>query len=151
MGLIKRAGGSPIPPGEKLRFRITKAVEDEGDHGPQVKFTLEVLDPQYAGNELFEWAKVAEDDEGDQYVADGGKLYNIAMACFGDLKTVDSFDSIAKLAKALEGKTFVSITKKRGEKYVGCTWDMIYPDPQAKKLATVPETEDEDDFNDIPF
>ena len=31
MGLVKKAGGSKVPAGEKLRFRINRAVEDEGN------------------------------------------------------------------------------------------------------------------------
>jgi hypothetical protein len=143
MGLVKRAGGAQIPPGEKLRFRIGKAVEDEGDHGPQVKFSLKVLGGNYHGVELFEWAKVAVDEETeDEYVADGGKLYNIAIAAFdGDVDTIDSFDSIGDLAEALEGKSFVSITKFRGKNdaYIGVTWDMIYTDPEAQNEAEIEE------------
>lgn len=149
MGLVKRAGGTQIPAGEKLRFKIMKAVEDEGDHGPQAKLSLEVLDGEHAGTELLEWCKVAVDEEAEeQYVADGGKLFNVAMACFdGQMKVIDSFDTIAELLDALEGRTFVSITKPRGEtgKYVGITWDMVYTDPKAG--AEDPE----EDFDDIPF
>jgi hypothetical protein len=150
MGLVKRVGGSQIPPGERLRFRIETAVEDEGDHGPQVKLELKVLGGKHSGAELLDWCKVAVDDESEeQYIADGGKLFNVAVAVFGgDVDAIDGFESIAALAEALEGKTFVSITKPRGAdgKYTGITWDMVYTDPDAGA-----EDPNEEDFDDIPF
>jgi hypothetical protein len=158
MGLVRKAGGgSKVPPGEKLRFVINKALEDEGDHGPQVRLDLGVLGGKYRGEELREWCKVAlDEDTGEQYVADGGKLYNVALACFeGNAKFLDSLGSIDELAEALEGKSFVSITKPRGNtgQYVGITWDMVYVDQDAaKKTAAQANDEDLDDlaFGDPP-
>jgi hypothetical protein len=158
MGLVRKAGGgSKVPAGEKLRFRINRAVEDEGDHGPQVRLDLEVLSGEYRGEELREWCKVAVDEETDeQYVADGGKLYNVALACFeGNAKFLNSLASIDDLAEALVGKSFVSITKPRGKSgdYTGITWDMIYVDQTAaKKAAKQANDEDVDDlaFGDPP-
>lgn len=154
MGLVKKAGGSKVPAGEKLRFRINRAVEDEGDHGPQVRLDLEVLDGEYGGAEMREWCKVGEDEEtGEQYVADGGKLYNVALACFeGNIKLLDSIESIEDLANSLVGKSFVSITKSRGKSgdYTGITWDMVYVDqPAAKKKP--PKQQNDEDFDDLPF
>jgi len=135
MGLVRKAGGgSSIPAGEKLRFGIVSAESDEGDHGPQVKFKLEVLEGPYKNEEIFEWAKVGQDEAtGVEYVADGGKLFNIAACAFKDPKKLDSFDSVDDLVEGLAGRSFVSITKPRGSagKYVGCTWDMIYVDDKA--------------------
>jgi hypothetical protein len=146
MGLVRRSGGSKLPAGEKLRFRINRAVEDEGDHGPQVRLDLEVLGGEHVGSELREWCKIGEDEEtGVQYVADGGKLYNVAIACFeGNSKTIDSFGCIEDLADALVDKSFVSITKARGKNgdYTGITWDMVYVDA---------ERQNDGDFDDIPF
>lgn len=154
MGLVKKAGGSKVPAGEKLRFRINKAVEDEGDHGPQVRLDLEVLGGEYGGAEMREWCKVGEDEEtGEQYVADGGKLYNVAMACFeGNAKFLDSIESIEDLADALEGKSFISITKSRGKNgdFVGITWDMVYPVQAASKGKAAQRVNDED-LDDLPF
>ena len=56
----RRESGTSIPPGEKLRFGIKKAVEDWGEHGPQAKFTLEVLDGQYRGETIMDWAGLAQ-------------------------------------------------------------------------------------------
>jgi hypothetical protein len=148
MGLVRRAGGgAKIPPGEKLRFRIGTAQEDEGDHGPQARLELEVLNKgPYEGVEFWEWCKIALDEDTDeQYVAEGGKLFNVAMACFdGQVKVIDSFTTIPELLDALEGRTFVSITKSRGKNgdYIGITWDMVYTDTEAKE---------EEGFNDLPF
>lgn len=145
MGLVKKAGGSQIPVGEKLRFEIVSAEADEGDHGPQAKLRLKALDGQYAGEEIFEWCKVGQDEEtGEEYVADGGKLYNIAVAAFRDPKVLDKLDSIDDLLELLVEKSFVSITKPRGSsgKYVGITWDMVYVDTEA---------EEDEDFSNIPF
>lgn len=154
MGLVKKAGGSKVPAGEKLRFRINRAVEDEGDHGPQVRLDLEVLGGEHSGAEMREWCKVGEDEEtGEQYVADGGKLFNIAMACFeGNAKFLDSIESIEDLADALEGKSFVSITKPRGKSgdYTGITWDMIYTDQAAAKKKP-PKQQNDEDFDDLDF
>lgn len=155
MGLVKKAGGSKVPAGEKLRFRINRAVEDEGDHGPQVRLDLEVIGGEYGGAEIREWCKVGEDEEtGEQYVADGGKLYNVAIACFeGDAKFLDSIESIEDLADALEGKTFISITKSRGKSgdYTGVTWDMVYVDQKASKKNPPKQQDVEEDFDDLPF
>jgi hypothetical protein len=146
MGLVKRAGGSKVPAGEKLRFRINRAVEDEGDHGAQVRLDLEVLSGEYSGAEMREWCKVGEDEESsEQYVADGGKLFNVAMACFeGNATFLDSLESIEDLADALVGKSFVSITKTRGKNgdYAGITGDMVYVDAERKH---------DEDFDNIPF
>src|SRR5215217_2361056 len=62
MGLItqRSEGGTKIPPGEKLRFGITSAVEDEGVHGPQAKLTLEVLSGKYKGETLLDWSKLSQ-------------------------------------------------------------------------------------------
>jgi hypothetical protein len=132
MGLVRKAGGgSQVPAGEKLRFGIVSAEPDEGDHGPQVKFKLKVLEGPYRGEEITEWAKVGQDEAtGQEYVADGGKLYNIAVCVLNDPKKLDSFDSVDDLAEGLVGGSFVSITKPRGSagKYVGITWDMVYVD-----------------------
>lgn len=153
MGLVKRSGGSKVPAGEKLRFRINRAVEDEGDHGPQVRLDLEVLGGEHKGEEIREWAKVGLDEEtGEQYVADGGKLFNVAMACFeGNAKFLDSIESIEDLADALVGKSFASITKSRGKSgdYTGITWDMIYVDQVAAKKTA--EQANDEDFDNIPF
>jgi hypothetical protein len=142
MGLIRQAGGTKVPAGEKLRFKILKAVEDEGVHGPQVKLTLEVLDQKFASTELHTWAKIAVDEEtGERYIADGGKLFNILMAALhGNTELINSFESLEDLLGALEGRTFVSITRARGEagKYTDITGDMIFVDSEA-------------DFEDIPF
>ncbi len=146
MGLVRKAGGgSQIPAGEKLRFGIVSAEPDEGDHGPQAKFRLKVLEGQYKGEELLDWAKVGLDETtGEEYIADGGKLFNIAACAFKDPKKLDSFDSIDDLIEGLVGKSFVSITKTRGSagKYVGITWDMVYVDAEA---------EEDEDFSKIPF
>ena len=56
----RRESGASIPPGEKLRFGIKKAVEDWGEHGPQVRFTLEVLDGKYRGETITDWAGLAQ-------------------------------------------------------------------------------------------
>lgn len=153
MGLVKRSGGSKVPAGEKLRFRINRAVEDEGDHGPQVRLDLEVIGGEHRGEELREWCKVGEDEEtGEQYVADGGKLYNVALACFeGNARILDSLESIEDLADALEGKSFVSITKPRGKNgdFVGITWDQVFVDQAAAKKAA--EQANDEDFDKIPF
>ncbi len=146
MGLVRKAGGgSQIPEGEKLRFRIESAEADEGDHGPQAKLRLKVLGSRYGGEELFEWCKIGQDeDTGEEYVADGGKLFNVATAAFRDPKKLEAFDGIDSLLEALVGKSFVSITKPRGSsgQYVGITWDMVYVDTEA---------ETEEDLDDIPF
>jgi hypothetical protein len=52
LGLVKRAGGTKIPAGEKLRFKILKAVEDEGDHGPQIRL-FNVAMACFEGNAKF--------------------------------------------------------------------------------------------------
>ena len=132
MGLVRKAGGAQIPPGEKLRFGIVSAEPDEGDHGPQAKFRLKVLEGQYKGEELLDWAKVGQDETtGEEYIADGGKLFNIAACAFKDPKRLDSFDSIDDLIEGLVGKSFVSVVKTRG-KYSGITWDMVYVDAAAE-------------------
>ncbi len=134
MGLVRKAGGSQIPAGEKLRFRIESAEADEGDHGPQAKLRLKVLTGQYEGEELFEWCKIGQDEKtGEEYVADGGKLYNVAIAATNDPKVFDKLDSVNALIELLVDKSFVSITKPRGSagKYVGITWDMVYVDSEA--------------------
>ncbi len=146
MGLVRKAGGgSQIPAGEKLRFGIVSAEPDEGDHGSQVKFKLKVLEGPYKNEEIFEWAKVGQDETtGVEYVADGGKLFNIAACAFRDPKKLDSFYSVDDLVEGLVGRSFVSITKTRGSagKYVGITWDMVYVDTEA---------EEAEDFSKIPF
>lgn len=144
MGLVRKAGGAQIPPGEKLRFGIVSAEPDEGDHGLQAKFKLKVLEGPHEGEELFEWAKIGQDDTGDEYVAEGGKLHNIAVCAFKDPKRLDTFDSVDDLIEGLVGRSFVSITKTRGSagKYVGITWDMVYVDTAA---------EEDEDFSKIPF
>ena len=146
MGLVRKAGGgSQVPAGEKLRFGIVSAEADEGDHGPQGKLRLKVLGGQYKGKKLFEWCKIGQDeDTGKEYVADGGKLHNIAVSAFRDPKRVDTFDSVDDLLAGLVGRSFVSITKTRGSsgQYVGITWDMVYVDTEA---------ETEEDLDDIPF
>jgi len=150
VGLVRKSGGgSQIPAGEKLRFRIESAEADEGDHGPQAKLRLKVLAGQHEGEELFEWCKIGQDEKtGEEYVADGGKLYNVAVAAFKDPKVLDKLDSVDDLLDLLVDKSFVSITKPRGSsgKYVGITWDMVYVDTEADA-----ESEDEEDFSDIPF
>lgn len=149
MGLVKKAGGSQIPAGEKLRFEIVSAQADEGDHGPQAKLKLKVLGGKYQGEEIFEWCKVGYDEEtGEEYVADGGKLFNIAVNAFKDPKVLDKLDSVDDLLELLVDKSFVSITKPRGSsgKYVGITWDMVYVDNEAEA-----KNEDEEDFHSIPF
>jgi hypothetical protein len=132
MGIVKKSSGPDILAGEKLRFSILDAEEVTGEHGPQVQFSLRVLDGAYRGEEIREWAKIGEDeDSGEQYIAEGGKLFNITLAAFGgDTKKIDSFDSIADVLEALVGKSFVSITKSRGKNgdFVGITWDMVYVD-----------------------
>jgi hypothetical protein len=178
MGLIAQRSqdsGADIPPGERIRFAIRKAVEDWGDHGPQVKMSLEALDGKYKGTTITDWSaltqprtdfvaalrnkdysdeKIAEilQDRGFEFddidepeeevkIGETGKLMNILMAAFdGNLKAIDSAPSIPALLEALEDRSFVSITKKRGKdkKYTGITWDQIYVDPEA-------------DFDDIPF
>jgi hypothetical protein len=88
----------------------------------------------------FEFEDIDEPED-DVKVGDTGKLMNILMATFdGDVEAIDSFESIAELLEALEGRSFVSITKRRGKSgdYVGITWDQVYTDPDA-------------DFDDIPF
>ncbi len=144
MGLVRRMGGSQVPAGEKLRFGIVSAEADEGDHGLQAKFKLKVLNDQYKGEEVFEWAKIGQDDAGAEYVAEGGKLHNIAVCAFRDPKRLDTFDSVDDLLEGLVGKSFVSITKTRGSagKYVGITWDMVYVDTEA---------EEAEDFSKISF
>ncbi len=145
MGLVRRmGGGSQVPAGEKLRFGIVSAEADEGDHGLQGRFKLKVLEGPYKNEELFEWAKIGQDDTGDEYVAEGGKLHNIAVAAFRDPKRLDAFDSVDDLLEGLVGKSFVSITKTRGSagKYVGITWDMVYVDAAA---------EEDEDFDDLPY
>ena len=136
MGLVRKAGGgSQVPAGEKLRFGIVSAEADEGDHGPQAKLKLKVLDGQYKGEELFEWCKIGQDeDTGEEYVADGGKLYNVAVSALRDPKRLDVFGSVDDLLAGLVGRSFVSITKMRGSvgKYVGITWDMVYVDTEAE-------------------
>ncbi|PLS84686.1 MAG: hypothetical protein CYG60_16640, partial [Actinobacteria bacterium] len=90
MGLVRRmGGGSQVPAGEKLRFGIVSAEADEGDHGLQAKFKLKVLEGPYKGQELFEWAKIGQDDTGDEYVAEGGKLHNIAVSALIRFPVVD--------------------------------------------------------------
>src|SRR4051794_17273847 len=172
----QRGDGASIPPGEKLRFRITEAKRDDGDFGAQVKMVLEVVDGEYKGETIFDWSKLAQprtdfvknlrnkkydDDEiveilrqkgykfeeideleEEAKVGETGKLMNIAMASFcGDLEAIDSPGSIEELLSALEGKTFVSITKVRGEggKYPGITWDMVYPDNTGNAATEDPE------------
>jgi hypothetical protein len=88
----------------------------------------------------YEFDDIDEPEDG-LLVADGGKLFNIALAAFnGNVKQIDSFESIDDLLGALVGRSFVSITKKRGKTgdCVGITWDQIYTDP-------------EKDFDDIPI
>jgi hypothetical protein len=185
MGLIAQrstSGGADIPPGERLRFGIKKAVEDWGDHGPQVRKLLEVLAGEYKGETITDWSSLAqprtdfvaalrkkdysdekiaeilrkegfEFDDIDEHeetvkVGETGKLMNILMAAFnGNVEAIDSAPSIPALLEALEGRSFISITKKRGKdkKYTGITWDQIYTDPDA---GTV---DPEQDFDDIPF
>jgi hypothetical protein len=145
VGLVRKMGGSQVPAGEKLRFGIVSAEADEGDHGLQAKLKLKVLDGQYKGEELFEWCKIGQDDTtGEEYVADGGKLYNVAVSALRDPKRLDTFDSVDDLLVGLVGRSFVSITKMRGSagKYVGITWDMVYVDTEA---------EAEEDFDSISF
>ncbi len=87
-------------------------------------------------------------------LAEGGKMFNIAMAAFrGDRKAIDAFESIEDLFDALPGRTFVSITKARGkdDKYVGITWDMVYVDQDTDAEDNEVPPENEEDFNDIPF
>jgi hypothetical protein len=62
MGLItqRSEGGTQIPPGEKLRFRIKSAEEDWGIHGPQAAMVLEVLDGEYKGQTLRDWSKLSQ-------------------------------------------------------------------------------------------
>jgi hypothetical protein len=186
MGLIMQRsdGGTQIPLGEKLRFGIQQAVEDWGDHGPQARLTLEVLEGKHKGETLLDWSKLAQprldfvrnlrnknssdekiaeilDQRGFEFedidepetklgLSEDGKLYNICKAAFkGDVKTVNSFESIDDLLKALEERSFVSITKARGTtgKYSGITWDQIYVDAAAEAA----EDPEEDYFEDIPF
>jgi hypothetical protein len=153
VGLVKRARGTKIPAGEKLRFKILKAVEDEWDHGPQVRLDLEVLGGEYSGAEMREWCKVGEDEEiGEQYIADGGKLFNVAMACFeGNAKFLDSTESNEDLVDSLDSKRFVYITKARGKNgdYTGITWDMIYVDLSAAKKAA--KQANDKDLDDVAF
>jgi hypothetical protein len=189
MGLItqRNEGGAKIPPGEKLRFGIVSAVEDEGTHGPQAKLTLEVLSPgKYKGETILDWSKLSQPrtdfvknlrnkDYSDETIAQiltergfdfndigepetalgvawGGKLYNICMAAFhGDADTIDAYGSIDELLAALEGKSFVSITKARGAdgKYTGITWDQVFVDTESSEA--VGEGPDEEDFEDAPF
>jgi hypothetical protein len=191
MGLVKRSGGgAKIPPGEKLRFKIERAMEDEGDYGPQAQLKLGVLDGAYAGAEITEWAKLAQprltrveamreeghddaaiarslkksgydfkkkiDEPEEPGVADGGKLFNIAVAAFdGNVQLLDSFGSVADLLEALEGQSFVSITKARGKNgdYAGITWDMVFTDQAATAQTSAgPATKDlEEDLDDLPF
>ena len=136
MTIVRRAGGSKIPPGEKIRVKVKKAVEDEGNHGPQLKLDLETLGPKkFKGIEFPEWAKVAEDEEtGEKFVAEGGKLDNIITAALvGDEEKISSLNSIPQVAKTLKGKTFSSITTTRGKdnQYFGLTWNMIFVDTDA--------------------
>jgi len=177
MGLIlqKSGGGGTIPPGEKVPFRIVEAYEDWGDHGPQARFELEVPHGEYKGTTITEWASLAQPrtdfvkalrgkNYDDEAIADilrkrgfefdaidepeseiglssGGKLFNIAMCAFGGrMDYIDSMESVEALLEALKGRTFVSVTKNRGTdgKYTGITWDQVY-------------TDDEADFDDIPF
>ena len=187
MGLItqRSESGTKIPPGEKLRFGIVTAVEDEGIHGPQAKLSLEVLSGKYKGETLLDWSKLSQPrtdfvrnlrnkDYSDEKIAEilrergfefnridepeeelglseGGKLYNICVAAFhGDVDTINSFSSIDDLLRALEGKSFVSISKARGAdgKYTGITWDQIYVDTGAEEASV---EDPEEDFDDIPF
>jgi hypothetical protein len=63
MGLItqrSKDGGTDVPPGERLRFGIKKAVEDWGDHGPQVRMNLEILDGEYKGETITDWSSLAQ-------------------------------------------------------------------------------------------
>jgi hypothetical protein len=184
MGLItqRSEGGTKIPPGEKLRLGIEKAVEDEGIHGPQAKLTLKVLGGKYKGETLVDWSKLSQprldfvkalrgkdyseekiaeilrergfefnridEPEEELGLSEGGKLYNTCMAAFeGDVDTINSYESIEDLLAALEGRSFVSITKARGAdgKYTGITWDMIYVDNEAS------DRDSEEDFENIPF
>ena len=114
------------------------AEANEGDLGPQGKLRLKVLGGQYKGKKRFEWCKIGQDeDTGEEYVADGGKLFNVATAAFRDPKKLEAFDGIDSLLEALVGKSFISITKPRGSsgQYVGITWDMVYVDSEAETEA----------------
>jgi hypothetical protein len=135
MGLIKKQTAA-IPPGEMLRFKVGKGEITMGDHGYQAQIEMETISPgPYKGKKFLTWSKLVadEDDGGKLKPSEGGRLYRTALACFhGDVSTIDSFSKVEKLLKAMEGKTFKSITKNRGKdgKFVDITWDQQYPDTE---------------------
>jgi hypothetical protein len=88
----------------------------------------------------FEFKDIDEPEEAIR-ISDGGKMFNIAIACFdGNVDAINALDSIDDLLEALKGRTFVSLTRRCGQddKYLGLVWDQVYTDPDA-------------DFGDIPF
>jgi len=138
--------GQTFPDWSKLaqpRLDFVKALRDKGYEDDKIAQILK--------QRGFRFRQIDE-EEPNLAVSNGGKLFNICMAAFdGDMEAVDSFESVDALLDALEGRSFISITKTRGKegKYTGITWDMIYPDSTSEDSN--PEVSKTTDPEDMPF
>jgi len=122
---------------------------------PRLDFVANLRNKNYSDDKIadilrqrgYKFDRIDEPEE-ELMVSEGGKLYKILVAVFdGDLSKVDQYSNIDDLLDGLVDRTFVAVTKNRGQddKYTGITWDMIYTDPKGDAKDA------EEDFDKIPW
>jgi hypothetical protein len=145
---------TPVEPGE-YKAKVTEVEEEpDGQYGPQVRFTFEILDDSdYEGTTLRGWAALKEDDAGNYTFWDGTKLYTWALAMLGnDTSKLDDLTDLDQLKGNKCRVIVVNKTKQDGS--VRDSISEVLAPKQGKAKGSAPkaaEAENQQDFNDIPF
>jgi hypothetical protein len=125
----------------------------------QLQIVDDLSDGEYDGAKFYDSFKLKQDEEsGDWTIRDGTKLGALAKAYYGN----DFFETDAPFDEEdLVGFVFMSRVEPKKNFTTGkvtgsmLNWETIMAVPKPKKKAPAPvqaaETEEDDDFSDLPF
>lgn len=143
----------PMEPGE-YKAKLSELEEElEGQYGPQVRFTFEVMDDEdYNGDTIRGWASLKTDDDGDYTFWEGTKLWDWVTALRGgDAVGVGEEFSLDDLIGNTCRILVVNKTKKDGtptDKVDNVLAPKKTKAPGSRRKQA--EMEEEEDFDQLP-
>jgi len=137
-----------LPEGEPINVKIKEAEEVSGQFCPQIRIDNKVIDGPHQGFEFPDYLKLhTDEDTGETYVQEGGKAWEVLVACFGEAGA-DDFEDAAELV----GEVITARASVRGKakKMNGLEFGSIGPYIPPKKRKKNQEAIEQEVADDLP-